>query len=148
MTALLMALFLAADGATVHVVSNPAGATVRLDATELGVTPLDAQLPAGKHTLTVSLREYPPLKRALKKPRDGETLTFDFIAAKRQQLEAAVAKAQQAYDSAEARLVKAQEAGGGVEGAETKMSDAVRALETAERELEDFKQAHRGVKAK
>jgi hypothetical protein len=144
MSSLLIALLLSAD-ATVHLVSKPSGATVMLDTSDAGVTPVDVKVPAGKHQLTVSMREYEPMKRPLKSVKDGETLTFDFVAEKTKQLEGAVTKAQKNYDAAEQRLIKAQESGTGVDAAEAKMSDSVRALDKVERELEEFKKA-KGVK--
>lgn len=148
MTSLLVALLLAADAPTVHVVSNPDGAAVLLDATAVGTTPVDVQVPPGRHTLTVTHRDYPALKRPLKSVKPGETLRFDFLQEKTRALEAAVAKAQREYDAAETRLTKAQESGAGVEAAETKMADAVRALESAERALEDFKKTQQWQKPK
>ena len=143
MNSLLFALLLAADGATVRVVSNPEGAAVTLDAAQVGVTPLDLEVPPGKHTLTVTQREYPPMKRALKNVKPGETLRFDFIQEKARALEAALARAQRDYDAAETKLTQAQERGSGVEAAETKMADAVRNLELAERALEEFTKAQK-----
>ncbi len=144
MTPLLIALLLGAD-ATVHVVSKPDGAMVTFDGADAGVTPVDVTVPSGKHQLTVSMREYAPMKRALKGVKDGETLSFDFVAEKKKQLELAVTKAQKNYDAAEQRLIKAQSSDTGVEAAETKMSDAVRVLEKAERDLDEFKKS-KGVK--
>jgi len=144
MTPLLLAVLLSADS-TVHVVSKPSGAMVMIDASDAGVTPVDVTVPPGKHQFMLSLRDFEPMKRAVKSVKDGETLTFDFVAEKTKQLEGAVMKAQKIYDAAEAKLIKAQSSDTGVEAAEMKMSDAVRALEKAERELDEFKKA-RGVK--
>jgi serine/threonine-protein kinase len=65
----------------VEVRTIPSGATVHADGRAVGgTTPTSFRLPAGRHTLTVSLSGYPPLQKEVDVPADGSVAVNERLA--------------------------------------------------------------------